>query len=221
MRGLIYKDICLLSKQKKLAIIYVFVAVMLSFSMDATFIVSYFSMIGALLVLTTLSYDAFDNGYPFLMSLPVDAKTYIMAKYTFSFLGLAVFWIVAMGIELITLVARGISFDLWDMISMNLALFPAFLLIIALMIPVTLKFGTEKCRVILVVIAGVVVLIALLGKKITEYLAKNSQIDLEGILLKLESLSKGAIIISALIVSILLLLLSMLISTKIMQKKEY
>ena len=221
MRGLIYKDICLLAKQKKLAIIYVFVAVMLSFSMDATFIVSYFSMIGALLVLTTLSYDAFDNGYPFLMSLPVDAKTYTFAKYAFSFMGLAAFWIVAMVVELITLVARGISFDFWDMISMNLALFPAFLLIIALMIPVSLKFGTEKCRIVLVVIAGVVVLIAILGKKITEYLVKNTNFDLAGLLLKLQGLSKGTVVITALIASILLLLLSMLISTKIMQKKEF
>ncbi|MBP5669248.1 MAG: ABC-2 transporter permease [Lachnospiraceae bacterium] len=106
MKGLLIKDYLTIAKQKKLAVLYVFVAIMLSFSMDSSFIVSYFSLIGSLLVLTTLTYDSFDNGYPFLMSLPVTAKTYVYAKYLFSFLGLLGFWGFSVILQFASLILR-------------------------------------------------------------------------------------------------------------------
>ena len=75
---------------------------MLSFAMDSTFVVTYFTMIGSLLVLTTISYDTFDNGMPFLMSLPVSGKTYAQEKFLFSLIGLFVSWGTGVVVHFIT-----------------------------------------------------------------------------------------------------------------------
>lgn len=221
MRGLIEKDIRLLTKQKRFAVIYVFVALMLSFSMDSSFIVSYFSLIGSLLVLSTLSYDSYDNGYPFLMSLPVDAKTYVCAKYAFSILGLSISWAFAVILQFISQLIRNIPIDIGDSLSMDLAFFPVFILIIALMIPLNLKFGPEKSRIVLIVIFGLVMAVALLGQKILDSLTLDLHIDLESLLAGLNTTPKGIVIGAGLAAGILVLILSLWISIKVMENKEY
>ena len=56
MKGLLIKDFRILGQQKKLGILYIFVAVMLSMTMDPTFLVSYLPMIGVMLAFSTISY---------------------------------------------------------------------------------------------------------------------------------------------------------------------
>lgn len=41
------------------------------------------TMFGAMIAVGTLSYDETDNGLAFLMTLPVDRKTYVREKYLF------------------------------------------------------------------------------------------------------------------------------------------
>ena len=166
MRGLLEKDILILAKQKKLFFIYLASAIMLSFAMDTSFVVSYFTMIGSLLVLTTISYDTFDNGLPFLMSLPVDAKTYAKEKFAFSLIGLSASWIAGVVAQFISMTLQQKSFDAMDLLSMDLAFIPVFLIIVSIMIPINLKFGSEKGRIIMIVLIALGVGIAFLGKKL-------------------------------------------------------
>lgn len=222
MSGLILKDIRLLSKQKKLAVLYVIVAVMLSFSMDTTFLVAYFSMIGALLVITTLSYDSFDNGYPFLMTLPVEPKTYAYAKYAFSFLGLLAFWAASVVLQFITLSIRKISFEFWDTILSDLIFFPVFLLIIALMIPISLKFGSEKARIVILIIGAACFAIGYFAKSIMEKLVTDDmKIGLGKLITKLQTLPQNSIVFVCLGASLLILLISMMISAHVIKNKEF
>ncbi|MBE5863629.1 MAG: ABC-2 transporter permease [Lachnospiraceae bacterium] len=221
MKGLVLKDFLVIAKQKKLAVMYVFVALMLSFSMDSSFIVSYFSLIGSLLVLTTLSYDSFDNGYPFLMTLPVDAKTYIYAKYCFSFLGLLLFWAFSILLQFGSLAFRKEPFDVLDTLGMDVAFLPAFLIIVGVMLPISLKFGPEKGRIILIVIFGLLFTIAIMGKKILETAVKDLHIDFEAIIKKLDAIPQQVLALSLAGLGILVFLISMAISIGIMKKKEY
>ena len=218
MNGLLEKDILILIKQKKLFIIYLASALMLSFAMDSTFVVTYFTMIGSLLVLTTISYDTFDNGMPFLMSLPVDGKTYAKEKFLFSLIGLFVSWVAGVAAQFISMLLQHKAIDALDLLSMDIAFVPIFLIIISVMIPINLKYGAEKGRIVLIVICGLVVGIGFLGKKLfTDLLKDVNQIDLEYWIAKFASIPKSAVIIAGFGIAFVIFFLS----SGIMNKKEY
>ena len=222
MNGLLEKDILILIKQKKLFIIYLASALMLSFAMDSTFVVTYFTMIGSLLVLTTISYDTFDNGMPFLMSLPVDGKTYAKEKFLFSLIGLFVSWAAGVAAQLISILLQHKEFDLLDLLSMDVAFVPVFLIIISLMIPINLKYGAEKGRIVLIVFCGLAVGIGFLGKKLlTDLLKDVNQIDLEYWIAKFASIPKSAVMIAGFGIAFVIFFISMTISSGIMNKKEF
>lgn len=195
---------------------------MLSFAMDSTFVVTYFTMIGALLVLTTISYDTFDNGMPFLMSLPVSGKTYAQEKFLFSLIGLFVSWGTGVVVHFITILLQQKEFDLLDLLGMDIAFVPFFLIIISVMIPINLKYGADKGRIVLIVICGLVVGTAFLGKKIFVDLLKDTdRIELEYFLAKLSSLPKYAVLIACFVIAFVIFFIAMKISSGIMSKKEY
>ena len=222
MNGLLEKDILILIKQKKLFIIYIASAIMLSFAMDSTFVVTYFTMIGSLLVLTTISYDTFDNGMPFLMSLPVSGKTYAQEKFLFSLIGLFVSWGTGVVVHFITILLQQKELDLLDLLGMDIAFVPFFLIIISVMIPINLKYGADKGRIVLIVICGLVVGTAFLGKKIFMNLLKDTdRIELEYFLAKLSSLPKYAVLIACFVIAFVIFFIAMKISSGIMSKKEF
>lgn len=221
MRGLLEKDYRLMAQRKKTAIIYVVVAFMLSFTMDSSFIVSYFTMIGALLGISTISLDEYDNGYPFLMTLPISAKLYAIEKYVFSAITLSVFWIFAMLVQFLSFFMQKQPFILSDVLFTNLLFLPVFLLIIAILLPIQLKFGADKGRIVMMILFGIAFSIGVLGERFLKFLVKDLHIDMEGIIRKLDSMPRGAVGAAICISCLLLTMLSMLISIQIMQKKEF
>lgn len=87
MKGLLIKDIKLMKNQKNFFFIMLFVAVAMLFAeFDSSFVVSYFTMIASMFVLSTISYDEYDNGYAFLFTMPFARKAYVKEKYMFSIL---------------------------------------------------------------------------------------------------------------------------------------
>ena len=223
MTGLIIKDIKLLSKQKKLAILYAATAIMLSFAMDETFITSYFSLVGSLLVLTTLSYDSYDNGYPFLMSLPINGKTYVYAKYVFSFMGLALFWIASILLQFPVMLIRGKEIIVSDVFFSNLAITPLFLIAIAIMIPISLKFGPDKSRIVMIIICFGGMGIGIAGKAVTDFLIRefSINIDISGFIAMLQSIPQNLLVLILLAIGIAIMLISAFISVGIMNNKEF
>ena len=95
MKGLLIKDTKIILNQKRFLILFLFVAVVLSFSMDSSFIVSYIPMIGVIMILSTISYDYHDEGFSFLMTMPIKPGDYAVAKYVFTILGVSVFWVIS------------------------------------------------------------------------------------------------------------------------------
>ena len=195
---------------------------MLSFAMDNSFVVSYFTMIGSLLVLTTISYDSFDNGLPFLMSLPVNGKTYAREKYAFSLIGLLISWAAGVVAQFVSMLLQQKSFDTLDLLSMDLAFLPVFLIIVSIMLPINLKYGPDKGRIILIVLIAIGMAIALLGKKLLSSLLKDpDRLELEYLIAKLSSIPKGTMVVAAFAISILIFFITMMISVSIMDKKEF
>ena len=87
MKGLLIKDFKLMKNQKNFFFIMIFIAAAMLFAeFESTFVVSYFTMIASMFVLSTISYDEYDNGYAFLFSMPFSRTSYVKEKYIFSIL---------------------------------------------------------------------------------------------------------------------------------------
>ena len=67
-----------------LSIIFAVVIFMLVAGQDTSFVIMYANIIFMMFGLSTISYDAFDNGEAFLFTLPITKKLYVKEKYVFS-----------------------------------------------------------------------------------------------------------------------------------------
>ena len=81
MRGLICKDLRLMMVQKNFLIMLAAVALVSLAAMDdPMFVIMYMTLIFTSFILSTMSYDEFDNGFPFLFTLPITRKLYVREK---------------------------------------------------------------------------------------------------------------------------------------------
>ena len=77
MAGLLVKDMRRILRNKPYVVLFIVLTVMLGFSQEGTFILGYFPYVMMILIINTIGYDKMDNGYQFLMTLPINAKTYV------------------------------------------------------------------------------------------------------------------------------------------------
>ena len=88
MKGLLIKDFSLLKNQKNFFILVFVMAGFLTIangaeSSPATFVLPYVGFVSSFFVLSTISYDEYDNGNAFLFTLPFERKVYVVEKYVF------------------------------------------------------------------------------------------------------------------------------------------
>lgn len=219
MKGLFIKDIRLIVNQKRFLILYLAVALILSFSMDSSFIVSYVPMIAMLLVLSTISYDYNDNGMSFIMTLPNKPGDYAVEKYIFSASGVTFMWLVSLVLQFVSFMIQKTEYVLSEVILTDALMLPMFLLIIAIMIPIELKYSPEKGRTVLFIIFGIVMIAVIAGKGLVEKIGGAG--DVMELLVKLQNMSPVVLIIAAYAVCLIALSISMVSTIRIMQNKEF
>lgn len=218
MKGLLIKDIRLLLNQKKFFTL-VFVIGLIFFLNNDTpeGAMGYITIISSMLVITTMSYDEFDNGLSFLMTLPITKASYVWSKYI---LGVGLCSVMSF---LVTLVAifvfkmRGIPYPLPSFFHSGLLFFGVALLFLAVMIPVQVKFGAEKGRY-----AKLVIVFAAIGACVG--IIKLLQILGIDVMLALENLLNTSILLGFAVITafcVALYLVSALISLRIMGNKEF
>ena len=205
MKGLIIKDFRILGQQKNLFVIYLVMAIVLGFSMDGTFLVTYFPLIGFFLVLSTISLDNFDNGMAFLMTLPTSGKLYALEKYVIGSVIAIGTWAFAAVLQFGMFFIKKEAFVTSEVLSMDLAIIPILLLAIAIMIPIDIKFGTEKGRLVMFVITGIFFMIFLGGKAALNYVQENMGLDIQAIINGIKTVPVAALIAGALLIVSLLL----------------
>lgn len=217
MKGLLVKDIRLMLQQKKFFIMLVFVAVLLNFSSDSTFVVGYLTFVGSMFVLSTISYDEYDNCYPFLMTLPVDRKSYAKEKYLFGLiLGISA-WMFGLIISLIYQIVTGVSIEFLEFFLTVAIYIPILMLLLSIMIPFQLKYGGEKGRLAMLIVYGGVFLA---GYSLVK-LAQGIGIDIKEKINALSALNIGLVELVLLVTAVVALGISCLISFAIMEKKEF
>ncbi len=214
MAGLIEKDMRLLLRRKNTFVLFLALAVALGLTQKGTFILGYLPFLGMILTISTITYDEIDNGYRFLMTLPVDAKTYVKEKYLFCISGTFISWILAVVLYFISGQIRGEKIAIIDEIPIVASFLPAVILFMVIMIPIQLKFGAEKSRIVLFIIFGIITAISFLFVRVIGTEIINQ------IIVKINHMDETGIMLSGILFAILAAVLSYLISCKIMQNKE-
>ena len=156
MKGLMLKDFYLTFSNRSTLLLYVLITVFMGFSMDGEFVIAYATLLSGTMALSTISYDEFENGLPFLMSLPTDRKTYVRAKFLYCTLLNCAGVIMGVIIYVLTSLLKGTDPDLVAGIPFILAMFPISILMTSVMIAVEFKFGSQKSRLVLFVVYGLI-----------------------------------------------------------------
>lgn len=217
MKGLLIKDFKLMLMQKNFFIIIIVVTCLISISsQDPTFMIGFITLILSLFTVSTISYDEFDNGYPFLLTLPFSRKTYVLEKYVYGLILGTGAWIVSVIICGLMLIVQGKPVTS-DMLIGAFVILPMFLVIESLMIPVHLRFGGEKGRYALIACVGVLVVIGFVVMKIVEIF----HIDVLPLILAIDALGPVMFMMILLMIGFLVMLVSLKVSLSIMNKKEF
>ena len=217
MKGLMEKDIRLILQKKKYYLILMCCAVFISFAMDSLFIISYLTMIGLLLALSTVSLDEADNGLSFIMTMPVSRRDYAVEKHLFGYLTLIVALVIGIILQFVTGIVQKQDLQLNDTVSAAVLYLGIFAVILSIMIPIEIHFGIEKSRIAMFVIFGVCFAIGILGGKIAAAL----NIDLTPAIATIKSISTPVLIACGAGAGIVIIVLSILITIRIMNKKEF
>ena len=217
MAGLLEKDIRLLLQRKQAIVMFLVIAVVLGFSTGGTFVVAYTSFCLIMVAVGTVSYDEFDNGFSFLMTLPITRRTYIAEKYILCAVCGAASWIFSVVVCLLQNQGRQDGVVVTDLLMEAVVMLPMIFLVMDLMIPIQIKFGSEKSRIVLVVVAGIAMVVGIALKKLAELL----HLPVGSMMEKMNQVTAAQLLVGSFVLAIAATVLSFVISLKIMNKKEF
>lgn len=217
MLGLIEKDMRLTFARKQTLLIFFIMAVVMGISMDGSFIIEYLTMLAAIISIGTISFDEYDNGFAFLMTLPFDRKTYVREKYLFCLMMSAAAWCIGAVLYFIGNTVRRSGVNLMEELPMLIAFIPVMYLSSAIMIPVQLKYGSEKSRIALFILFGCIAVV-IFGVK---PFFSGTENPITGLIQTIENLSPAIVLLTVIAVCALASCVSYMLSIRIMEKKEF
>ena len=212
MKGLLIKDIRMMGQQRIILASIVGISILMGYTLEGSFLPGYLSLMAGIIAIGTVTYDEADNGFQFLFTLPVDCRTYVREKYIFCIGMLLAGTVLGTAMELIRNAFTGMSSGGFA----EAAILPlVMVLMIAVMIPLQLKFGAERARVILMMVYGGVAVLAFLVSKLMNGTQPPAFIQ------AMDQASPVLILGCIAAVVAALTLLSYLGSVRIMEKKEF
>lgn len=213
MRVLLAKDIRLFRTMKNVVLIYVaMIAVSIIFGQKemGVRLINLCIVMFTYLSMSTMSYDDYDRGMEFILTLPTTKKIYAIEKYVLALSTLVVMSIVGTGL----LVALGIEFNT---AILDIAPMAAIaIVLVSINLPLTLKFGSEKTKILtLILFIGFGSLVGTLGTSNLNEILNSDLVK------KIMSLGKLQLGIGIGLIAIIILFVSCCISIKISENKEY
>ena len=216
MKGLLIKDIRTIMQQKTTLMLMWLVGVFMLFTYDSyEFSITYIMFVSGTLTMTTISYDDFNKGMTFLMTLPITRSMYVKSKYVFMLLNLLVNAVVISVLSMIAVQVRKMPMGLNDVLFTTTIAVCCLMLFLSVILPFLFKFGAEKGRVVMFIMVGAITAIAF---AITKVAPKANMGDLVA---KLQQLSLPVVMVIIVAIALCLLMVSMSISSSIIKKKEY
>lgn len=218
MKGLLIKDLKLIKNNMRNSVIMIILMAggMGAYMNNTTFLIVYLALVGTMFVSSTISYDEFDNGFSFLLSLPVTRRGYVAEKYIFGLCMGCSGWLIG---TIISVTAGAVRQTMMpaDTLMAALVLLPVDLILLSVMIPAYLKFGIEKSRFVMIGVMALLAVLMIVGAKAAE----TMNIDLDALTEKLSMLGMGATFAAMTGIGLAMLLLSCRISIRIMERKEF
>lgn len=217
MKGLFIKDLRLIKNQRNFLItLALMFLVLIVTGVDASFFMGYVPFLLLIVTMSTITYDEQDNSMGFLMALPVSRQTCVLEKYllsaSFGVGGFAVTFV----IFLITEKAEGSSMTPGDYLLVFMGFLVFVILFLSLMIPIQLKFGSEKGRMVLFAIFfGIIGLVYLVNKVLTVDFTQTAFYQ------TITQLPMGILMAMALVLFVIFVFISAKISLGVMKKKEF
>lgn len=218
MLGLLVKDFKLLKNQKSFFLILIgFSLFFLYMNNDTSFVVGYVTFLSCLFVVSSISYDEFNNCSAFLLTLPVTRKEYTLEKYGFGILIGTVAWILATAITIVYSYFYVTDFQLMEWLgTCAIMLFVAFVFM-SVIIPVQLKFGQTKGNIAMIICMAGIAAVGFVAIKIAELMG----IDIIGMMDSLSSMGTAGIVTIIMAIVGICLVISYSISLQIVKKKEF
>jgi hypothetical protein len=216
MLGLLVKDLRIALTRKFALLIILVIALIMGTSMEGPFIIGYVTMIALMLAVGTIMYDEMDNGYDFMMTMPLTSKTYVREKYLFCLLSALVAWLVGAILTCAAYIIRQNASALLVDIPISLVLIPVLFILPAVMIPLQLKLGAERSRIATYIIFGFIAGLIFMGKKLLDESDLPAKIEPA-----LNSFPPVAVVVAITAFGLLVAFISYLCSVMIMMKKEF
>lgn len=217
IKGLLIKDWKLISNQRQFGVIVILFYLFFTLTQQASFAIGYCTVMLAFSTLTTLSYDELDNGAAYLFTMPIVRKDYVREKYLFAFFIITIPWAAMNVISYTICVIRAEDLELAGYLAASVATLLVAYFMVAIEMPIQLKYGAEKSRLVIMVSIGVTFILA--------YIIYQIGLDmLTNISHTLDNLSKsgiGALFVILVICTIVLITISYLISKHIVEHREF
>lgn len=214
MKGLLTKDFRTIFNQNKSFLLLFVIAIIVVFTMNdgENFIAGYGAVIAIIFTTNTMSYDTLDNGYTFMFTLPVTRRQYIYEKFLLGCITLVLCCVYTFTLGMFK--TRDISLVVNYIVMIGFGL-----IMLSIMIPLQIKFGAEKLRIAIFIIAGVSVCIVMGAKFLLEKLQVNGPVVTMAT--KLGNASPVVLITMVVLCIIAIVGASMFTSIKILEKKEF
>lgn len=216
MKGLLMKDLLLLKNQKSFFLILCVFAFFFG-KENPIAGVSYLTFISAMVVGNSMSYDEYDNGYAFLMTLPFQRQTYVQSKYLLSILCAGLTWLVSMIVAIIAQLQMTPEESWIEMLEMGSLILLVAFIFVAVLIPTRLKYGQNKASLSFVIMSGIIAVIGYLIYKCIEIF----RIDITPMIQMLNSLNLLSVVAVGILIVGIVLGISYSVSCRVMNQKEF
>lgn len=226
MKGLLIKDFSLLKKQLKNYVFIFAIAILISFSSDnmAIFLMGYLALCFSFISVNTLYSDYDENGMAFLLTLPVTRRQYAGSKYIEPLISTIVVCIISTVMYYVqSLDVKEGFMPLAEFFSAMAVIFLVVSIFNGIMIPIYIKYGMEKGRILIMIVSGCIgflaYVISYLSKKYSEAFSFVSDVSLNTLLDKFMGTTAFYIVMVILITAVYLI--SMEVSYLLIKGEEY
>lgn len=218
VKGLMIKDLRLIFSQMKLFLIIIVVwAIFMTVSLKGALSVGYIALMFSFITLSTFNYDEAEKGMSYLFTLPIGRKDYIKEKYLLGLMIIVVPALIATLLTCILCVMTNAEREFLDYLFSSIITIPAAIVLLVLEIPLYIKFGQEKRRIVTMISIGIMAVCFGMFHSLYEIAGKNNVESIHGIF----NMNAWPLILLLMLTVIVLTIISYKISCFFMERKEF
>lgn len=201
MKGLFIKDIYNLKQQVKIYLLLIAVWMVMGYvNNDSTFFSGVMMIFSLLIPVTSIAYDEKANWDKYALTMPVTKNEIVLSKYILSFFCAVISFVCSSAVGIV------LTKNAADSLVTSLVFMSLGIILTSVVLPVIIKFGVEKGRMIMLAIFLVPTIVGMILPKLNLEMPQETTIE--------------QILYLSPLVAAFCAVVSILISIKIYNKKE-